>query len=633
MIMKNASLISWLASHHSLFSLLTMLLAGVTPSAHAQSPSVLTDHDAYHSGEIIRVLFKSGPGNRLDWIGVYPDGVEPGLTPSTLWNYVDGTRVGRTGFKEGTVTFPNGLNLDGDWVAYLLLNDGYTKLATNNFKVVDPSSPLVRANKRVYAPDETITITFTNGPANAKDRIVIYPTGQTPDAVGATLWNYVDGTQIGTVGKTDGTIMFTGGLSTPGRWTAHFLLNDGATLLASETFSVEAAAAGSPRVIAVSPSNGATNTPAAPGFSATIQNGSTRIALNSVELKFDGSAVPHQTTDQTNQVTVQYASDAVSPPGSMHTYSLTYADTAGHRFTNEVRFTIAPYRDIQLPPPIHLETFDTTDEGKLPPGWTEKSYSEITNPDFDPGNLDSASYATWTVVNVERFNGSFIPYSNPDASQADKDDYQRVLTPGENVVVDGKQIRQPATGRMLFGNSGYRNGASQALYAFTPDFDLTGQRDVHLAFYSLWEQNQDSFGAVEYSVDSGQTWWPVVYYLHSSDILRTGQGEIDAVATFTAEQSDVARYTDDQGIEVGGTYGAYIAAAISPALSAFIQPRVDDSPTDGKRVELFRLAQTDGKSKVRFRITHTGSDSWYFGIDNFGLYSFPSNAMPSLSVA
>ncbi len=39
---------------------------------------------------------------------------------------------------------------------------------------------------------------------------------------------------------------------------------------------------------------------------------------------------------------------------------------------------------------------------------------------------------------------------------------------------------------------------------------------------------------------------------------------------------------------------------------------------------MFRLPAADNQAKVRFRFAHAGTDSWYFGVDNFGLYSLPS---------
>jgi hypothetical protein len=55
-------------------------------------------------------------------------------------------------------------------------------------------------------------------------------------------------------------------------------------------------------------------------------------------------------------------------------------------------------------------------------------------------------------------------------------------------------------------------------------------------------------------------------------------------------------------------------------LANSISPRVDDNSTESKRVELFRLPLADNQPTVRFRFTHAGRDSWYFGLDDFGLY-------------
>jgi hypothetical protein len=101
------------------------------PPSNAQ---IVTDREGYLTGEAISVSFKGAPGNSKDWIGIYPSGVQPGTRAATLWFYVNGTRNATTGQSEGTVKFPAGVSV-GDWVAYLLLNDGYTIAATSVFKV------------------------------------------------------------------------------------------------------------------------------------------------------------------------------------------------------------------------------------------------------------------------------------------------------------------------------------------------------------------------------------------------------------------------------------------------------------------------------------------------------------------
>jgi hypothetical protein len=85
----------------------------------------------------------------------------------------------------------------------------------------------------------------------------------------------------------------------------------------------------------------------------------------------------------------------------------------------------------------------------------------------------------------------------------------------------------------------------------------------------------------------------------------------------------------------GGHFGAFIGVDSNrwSTLGPFIKALGDDNPVDGKRVEVFRLPSADNQSKVRFRFAHAGADSWYFGIDNLGLYSLTSVAPPLASVS
>jgi hypothetical protein len=605
----------------------------------AQSPSIVANYSAYYPGEDIVVSFKEGPGNRKDWAGIYPDGVEPGPTPSTRWLYVDGTQNGNSGLKEGILTFVGGVNDVGVWNVFFLLNDGYTKMATNQFTVVDPSLPLVRANKRAYSPGETIAIALTNGPANPKDWIGIYLEGQAPGGPQATLWNYTDGTRNGTLGANDGTLVFNEGLSTPGNYRAYFLENDGYTIFASDIFSIAPPFSQTPRLLSLQPANNATNLPPVVAFEFAITNGATQVVSNSVRLSVDSVPVAAQIAPLNNQVRITYTNDLLFAPASSHTATLVFADNGSpaNAFTQSIAFTIAPYRNIVLPQPLYFENFDSTEEGKLPAGWTGISYTDIQNADIDFGNLDSAAYAQWTVVNADRFKGAFVTYSNPDSPKADQEDYQKVLSINPLNVVNGKVLNEPlAKGRFLFSDSGYRNGLSQVMFISTPDFDLTGKKDVNMSYHSLWTQNQDSIGAVEYSTDQGTNWMPVVYMLERSNVLKTtnettGEITFDAVATFMTEHNDAAHYIDDNGEDKGGFYGAFIAAPIGQSLAPFISPRVDDDPIESKRVELFRLPAADNQAKVRFRFAHAGTDSWYFGIDDFGLYSIPEVG-PSLAL-
>ncbi len=603
--------------------------------AGAPSPSITTDHFSYLPGEDIVASFKNGPGNPKDWIGVYPKDTTPG-TGSTRWHYVDGTDAGNTALTEGSVVFAGGLDLAGDWTAHILVDDGYTTVAQSDFRVVDPTMPFVRPVQRVYTLGEPITVAFTNGPANPADWIGIYKAGEVPGGPVSTLWSYVGGTQTAGEGKADGTVSFPTGLAQTGDYEVFFLENDGYTVLASEPFSVVPPSGGKARVLRVSPADGALNVPPQVEYAASLTNEATSVVVDSVKLSLDGAQVSHSLAAAGTSVLVTYTNTALLAAETTHVFELTFSDngTPAATTTNTVTFTVGKYSNLVLPAPLYFESFDATPEGQLPTGWTEKSYTDIQNSDFDLGNLDSASYATWVVVSADRFKGKFVAYSNPDGPVAYQEDYHRVLSINPLNVVNGQVLKEPlAKGNFVFSDSGYRNGASQVMYLFTPDFNLAGKQDIYLSFHSLWEQNQDSIAAVEYSIDQGNTWLPIAYWLAQSDVLLDGEGNVDAVATFTTDYppgfEGVARYIDpDSGEEKGGTYGTFIGAPVSAALAPYINPRVDDDPVESKRVELFRLPQADNQAKVRFRFAHAGTDSWYFGVDDFGLYSIPAVSEP-----
>lgn len=385
-----------------------------------------------------------------------------------------------------------------------------------------------------------------------------------------------------------------------------------------------------------SPAQGAVGVPRAPEVQFQIVDGdAVQVDPGSIGLFLNDVGVT-PVVQKTGSITkVSYTPSGLLPALSTNTVRLVYRDTAQPpaERTEEITFRATEFASIYLPEPIYFEDFDSTPEGSLPPGWSEISHTDQSgsSPEIDFSNLDSAAYAKWTAVNVDRFQGEFVTYSNPDNPASWEQDYRRVLSFNPANIVNDQVVTNLASGRFLFGNSGYRNGMGQILYAFTPDFDLAGKSDIYLSFHSLWEQNQDSFAAVEYSIDSGQTWLPIIYMINNGDIVRDAEGQIDAVTTLTTEDNEAAQYVDPEtGETLGRTYGTFIAAEITPDLAPFISGRTDDDAVGSKRVELFRLERADNQPKVRFRFAHAGADSWYFGIDNFGLYSIGESTSSSI---
>jgi hypothetical protein len=388
--------------------------------------------------------------------------------------------------------------------------------------------------------------------------------------------------------------------------------------------SLDVAAGFVPIQVTIAPTTNAVNVAPDAAVSATFQDGTGALNTNSVQLSFDGSPVTPVIVKNGLTTSVTY-----DPPGllaslSTHTYKLAYGNAGGAtpNTTNQSSFTVGPYVNYILPAPLFSENFDSTAEGSLPAGWTEINNTTITDPGFDLGDLNSATYATWVVMDSSRFRSNFNSYITHDPT----DDYLRVLSTNHFNVVNGQVVTNLAQGNIVFGDSGYRTGAGQEMYLFSPDYNLTGQGNVYLSYHALWEQNQDSIGAVEYSIDQGATWRPIVYMLDRPDVLLDSQGNIDASNTMAFSYP----LNVFQSPPAPGNYGAFIGVDQGQwsTLAPYISPRVDDDPVESKRVELFRLAAADNQSHVRFRFAHAGTDSWYFGVDEFGIYSIPSVPPP-----
>ena len=382
---------------------------------------------------------------------------------------------------------------------------------------------------------------------------------------------------------------------------------------------IDTAAFVAPSVVSSSPSGPATRPDAV--VTVVLLDGTSQIDPAQVQLTFDGAPVTPNVSRQGPNTTITYDPPGLLPAESSHSVRMIAADNAPvtTRLTNEFSFTVASYYNLLLPTPIYLQDFESTAEGSLPPGWTGVSLGLVPDPNLDLSDLDSASYTNFTVVDSARFNSPLKSYLTHDLTS----DYQRVLTPNYSFVINGAVVEHLAQNKICFGDSGYRDGGSQILYLFTPDFDLRGKPNVYLVFNSLWEQNQDSIGAVEYSIDEGATWLPIIYYLDRNDLINDASGNLDPVATLSTPHGDVATYTDGGGNPQGGFYGAFIGVDSGrwSELGPYLSGRVDDDPLESKRVEVFRLPAADNQAKVRLRFAHAGTDSWYFGLDNIGLYS------------
>lgn len=244
------------------------------------------------------------------------------------------------------------------------------------------------------------------------------------------------------------------------------------------------------------------------------------------------------------------------------------------------------------PDPLFLEDFESVAEFSLPAGWTATHRTSVLSNIWDPDDPRSNTYLTWTVVSSSRLHALGA---------------NRLSVPG---IVRGNSV---------YAESDHRSGV-QIQYLTTPDYDLRGFENIRLVFRSNYMQNQDSLAALEFSIDRGATWLPVVYLLDSKDVVfRPGGVTIDAAATFGRVDPDGVPNASGTAAS-GGTYGEHILSRPFEDLAPHIQGRINDDPIESKRIECFRLPAADRQAAVRFRFVLVGTASWFWGIDDFGLF-------------
>ncbi len=364
-----------------------------------------------------------------------------------------------------------------------------------------------------------------------------------------------------------------------------------------------------PFVTEVAPTDGARDYNPEGSFRAVIVDASTQLNPTSVRLYLDGGLVTHTLTGAgvgTNVIT--FRPPASFPPETAHEYRLEFADNGSPAVTrtNRYAFSIGIYINFFVPTPIVLETFDDTAEESLPAGWVATNATSSIRQGPNLNDPLSDSYLDWVIISSNRFATVF------DQRRLNK----------TVVLTNGSVVGSLISGNFAYAESDNRD-FSQVQMLFSPDFNLSGRTNIYLSFHSIYEQNQDSIGSVEYSIDEGATWLPALYMIDQVDALRNDSGGIDAELTLNTARGDGA---------YGMSYGTWIGATVSPALAPFISLRVDDNPTESKRVEFLRLAQADNQAKVRLRFMQAGTGSWYFGIDNVGLYSITQVSAPFAKV-
>lgn len=188
----------------------------ITGSLFANT-SITLDQETYDVNSTITVQFADAPTASDTWIGLYKDTQTPGsASVSQTWNYLGGVANGHL-----TFTLPD----TGRYYAAIFENGGYTEIADRQYFYVGVVPQLI-TDAEEYALDETINISFTNGPMLNNDWIGIYKMGQTPGNSLATSYRYVS--------STDQNFAFNG--LPKGYYFAEYYLEDGYNPIGNKVF-------------------------------------------------------------------------------------------------------------------------------------------------------------------------------------------------------------------------------------------------------------------------------------------------------------------------------------------------------------------------------------------------------------
>jgi hypothetical protein len=348
-------------------------------------------------------------------------------------------------------------------------------------------------------------------------------------------------------------------------------------------------------------------------LTAVLSDGTTAIDDSSVQLKLNGSVVG-TTSRSGSLVTVSYTPTELMFPVDLNHIELTFKDTIGATFTTNG--TVLNLKNVVLPEPKFVEDFDSYTEGSIPTGWAATNFTDCSGdfcatPGLNLDNLNSDSYKGWVVVGKNRL-------ATLKASVFDG--------PAPDQTSNGVPVVSLGSGNVLYAESNVRAG-NQVQFIYSKSYDLSDVVNAAISFESLYAQSQNSLGAVEYSIDGGKNWLPVVYYLdfadNGGDIRLKVDGSVDATATFTNKNTDTAVWTDN-GVSKGGNYGDGILAPINQELGRFVAPRENDNQIEGKRLEIYRLENAGKQADVRLRFAQLGVASWYFGVDNLAFYDVPT---------
>src|SRR5206468_2219127 len=108
---------------------LTRLATSPAPTINLVAPAHRVSSTTVNGGATVVVTVSNGPGNRADWVGVFPQGAPN--TGYIDWQYLNGAKSAPgTGLTGATLTFTMPAT-SGAFEFRFFANDGLTRLATS----------------------------------------------------------------------------------------------------------------------------------------------------------------------------------------------------------------------------------------------------------------------------------------------------------------------------------------------------------------------------------------------------------------------------------------------------------------------------------------------------------------------
>jgi hypothetical protein len=94
-------------------------------------PQIRTSRRVYRPGQPIRLRWNGMPGNKFDWIGIFPARPTLNVYGYLGFSYIDALPMGRMTMTTADL----GRLPPGRYVAGLFMDDGYAVLARTGFKI------------------------------------------------------------------------------------------------------------------------------------------------------------------------------------------------------------------------------------------------------------------------------------------------------------------------------------------------------------------------------------------------------------------------------------------------------------------------------------------------------------------